>query len=1294
MLSGRLSHSFTLVGRQRTRVPWFRAASTMNFPFLERRVSSPVLNNFARGGLSTRLDMAKRSTATFKATDVHINKDRPYQLVIVESPSKCKTIQKILDQYVKDHQLDFDYVVTSCMGHVRNLPRSREKGSDKEKQPVVGIDIHNQYEPVYEILPGKEGLVKELQSLAKEAQQVLLATDEDREGEAVAWHLTQVLSDTVPYQRVTFTEITPTAINAAIQDPHSLNHNLVQAQETRRVLDRLAGYTLSPVLWKKIAPGLSAGRVQSVGMALIVQRERERLLFKSAEYYDAEATFSPGDVVATLVAVNGTALAGGGDFDNQGTLRKSHKLHLLQQDAEDLIDLMKGERSTWTVASVQSKQRTRKPPMPFTTSTLQQEANNRLGMSVAQTMSFAQSLYESGFISYMRTDSTHLSQDAHGATEQVIQTTYGSDLVAPARNSKSKNAQEAHEAIRPAIQPDGAFLRPEQLSGEIKNDASSLLYELIYKRTLASRMASQVVNQTSVEIKGTSPGGDTTASFRLSGSVEVLPGFTLALGRSSEDTILPLFSEGQILRCNNITAISHSTKAPPRFTEASFVKELEGLGVGRPSTYAGTIKILRDRAYVGTPVRADDTGGSRRRNSKPLSGSAISAQRAAGGEDFTGSGRGPLVPSLSAFVVCSLLENNCATYVDPGFTAKMEERLDQIARGENEGDENMRVKYLDEFYAGDDGLAAKVKRIDEAVSADEARRASLPSLFTESSTGDDGTDIGLYIGPWGPYIQRIAHGTTATDEKPPSAPLPPGMAADLSTITPQTLNTLLASREQNGVILGNHPDDDRPIRLKIGRFGAFLQWGEDDQEGTTTHSLPKNIGSMRNLNYEAALESNEPGAALSNMIGLTLEQAVAYTRLPRTVCTFQELPIVAAIGPYGPYLKFNNSFVSLNQKDGDVLTVDSETAERLVTDGIINKTSKLGRGVLAELGEKDGDMVRVKEGRYGVYINWKRINAKMPSEYLDRPEELPIEEAWQLIQEKGPPTKKTTKTKSSEPTLPPAPKRPKSAYLFFCADLRPRVVEESGQQSLGEVAKELARRWKETETTARQKYQDLADAAKQDYQEEKVKWETECQSILGKEKASKKSTSPKKKSAAKKSTPSKKKSAAKPSSSTLPKRPKSAYLFFCAEKRTEVMENTKSLGAVSKELARQWAETTDRTAYEAQAASDKLRYQEELEKVTSTDGKNGLVNGTAKTPSKKKSGSATTSPRAPSAYMLFCADHRKEVQINQEDGRKLPFGEITKRLALMWRECDDEKRQEYQERAQERKEELLQAAGS
>ena len=354
------------------------------------------------------------------------------------------------------------------MGHVRNLPKSAS--STEKKTAVVGVDVEHDYQPHYVLLPGKETLVKKLQKLAKKADKVILATDEDREGEAVAWHLTQVLETPEDaYERVTFTEITPTAIEKSIENPTTLNTNLIQAQETRRILDRLAGYTLSPILWKKIAPGLSAGRVQSVGMALIVQREQERLLHKPVQYWDMVAEFGEENMNATLTAVNNVSVATGSDFNNQGDLVSSNKRHLQKDDIEELRNTLMGvnDDSTWTVVSIQSRKRKQSPPMPFTTSTLQQEANKRLGMSVSQTMQCAQSLYEGGFISYMRTDSTTLSDDAQKATAKMVSQEYGKDLVAsPRKGKQSKNAQEAHEAIRPAIQSNGGYLATKPVDGK------------------------------------------------------------------------------------------------------------------------------------------------------------------------------------------------------------------------------------------------------------------------------------------------------------------------------------------------------------------------------------------------------------------------------------------------------------------------------------------------------------------------------------------------------------------------------------------------------------------------------------------------------------------------------------------------------------------------------------------------------------------------------------------------------------------------------------------------------------
>ena len=861
---------------------------------------------------------------------------RPFKLVIVESPSKCLTISKILQEYVEGEGLDHDYVVTSCMGHIRNIPTQKEDKTQK----VAGIDLEGgRYEPTYTIIPEKEQLVEDLTKLAKKSQQLILATDDDREGEAMAWHLLQVLVDgsskndgnQLPPLRVRFTEITPKAITESIfqHSSTSLRENVVLAQETRRILDRLAGFTVSPVLWKKISPGLSAGRVQSVGMALIVQRERERLLFKESDYWDISATFraNADTFPATMVSLNGSPIvSGGSDFEpqesNKLTAKSSHKFHLKETQALELVRRFETEDWTWTIANVTESKRKLHPPAPYITSTLQQEANNRLGLSVSQTMQTAQQLYEKGFISYMRTDSSHLSDDAMAAIKTEIILEFGGEEYyqknATRRSTKGKGsnkpeAQAAHEAIRPAIQPNGRFEKPEMLPSVFDGVANEL-YQLIYQRTVASHMPPQVSRQTSIRIMGRSATDDTTVVFGASGSVIVSPGYTIVHppGSQGDSSILPDLKENQKLYRIEMDPVKHVTQPPARYTEASFVQELEALGVGRPSTYAGTVKILRDRAYAGSPVSGN--GGSRQ--TKEASGPAISAQRAAGGEDFTGSARGPMVPSLTAFVVCSLLEKYCKMYVDPSFTAKMEERLDQIANAKETVGDDQRISYLDEFYAGDHGLAAQVRKIEEQEEDDDARRVYLPSLASDNS------DVALFVGPWGPYVKKLSSGDAkGIDEKVVTAQLPPGMASDLSTINLSTLNSLLSIKEQQGLILGQHPEDGRNVRLKVGRYGAFLQWGNDEEEGTTTHSLPPHLRQMKNADV---------GDSSGEFLDLTFDAAIQYISLPRTVGALDGSDIVASIGPYGPYLKYNGTFVSLNAKDGDVWTIDLETAASLL----------------------------------------------------------------------------------------------------------------------------------------------------------------------------------------------------------------------------------------------------------------------------------------------------------------------------------------------------------------------------
>jgi DNA topoisomerase-1 len=1200
-------------------------------------------------------------------------RNQPYCLVIVESPSKCATIEKILADYAQAQDLPYSFVVTSCLGHVRNLPSkdSRPKTSTKESQEkqtkvspskfpysIAGIDLDHNYTPTYEIIPGKEKVVKDLTKLAKGAEKVLLATDPDREGEAMAWHLQQVLGETLAYERISFSEITPSAVQRAIAHPVSINPGLVQAQETRRILDRLAGFTVSPLLWKKIAPGLSAGRVQSVGMALVVQRERERLRFQPTQYNSIEANFVQGNLTAQLRAIDDVPVAlAGKDFASQGrTLAdaSSHKLHLHEDNVQHYVQLFSDSETEWKVVQVKATKRQQQPPQPYRTSTLQQDANRRLGLSVEQCMRVAQQLYENGLISYMRTDASYISEDAEHSLQRSVESTYGRDMyekrnALPSKHKKdSKFAQEAHEAIRPAIQPDGTFLAPDSLD---MPEGTKSLYRIIYQRTLASRMPNLITNLTQVAIEGTNK--DTVGTFRVSGSVVLSPGYTAAYNTMENDdndpsnAELPELVEGQILESTSVEAISHETQPPPRYTEASFVKELEALGVGRPSTYAGIVKVLRERAYVGSPSQSQNV-----QQRKNISGPAISAHRAAGGNEFTGSAKGSLVPSLPAFTVCHLLEKHCPTYIDPEFTSTMETRLDQIANSDDSS-ELERLRYLDEFYAGEDGLASTVKKIEETVTDENLRSVNLPALNSDSQDMDDKPDISLLVGPWGPYIQR-----SSANGEVLKAPLPSSMAADLSIITRKNLESILTTKEAGGYLIGVHPDDGRCIRLKTGRFGAYLQRGEDGESGTTTHSLPKGLP-LSGVGADQLNDTEIPDDYPPNMPIVTYEEAVGYASLPKIVGELEDNPITAAIGPYGPYLRYKSTYANL-AAGCSILDIDSETAKALIDDALTSGAQRKPRGTIAELGEMEGAMVRIKSGRFGPYINWKKVNAKLPDNYST--ENLPsLEESWFAICEKA------GKARSGESTieLPPAPKRPAaSAWLLFCSEARKKIADK--KLPLGESSKLLSQMWAEIDDDERARFDREAAAKKDKYEEEKAKWKKECQRILAE--------------AGDDSRPAKDGGSSSSVEST-PKRPKSSYLLFCEEHRPQVAARLQTLGEVSKELARLWRETNDKSKYEQMAAVEKTRYEEAKGGLTKTV--NTSKKGTGTKHSKKKD---KIPPRPPSAYLLFCKEFRPSVL--DDDGNKLPLGETTKRLASMWKSSDSKIREKFEQLALEEREKV------
>jgi DNA topoisomerase-1 len=700
------------------------------------------------------------------------------KLVIVESPTKARTIRNYLPQ---------DYRVEASMGHVRDLPASAEEipAAYKDKSWAnLGVNVEDQFSPLYVIPKTKKKIVKELQSALKQADEVILATDEDREGESISWHLLQLLKPTVPIKRMVFHEITQDAIRHASDNCRDINENLVHAQETRRILDRLVGYTLSPLLWKKIAWGLSAGRVQSVAVRLLVQRERARRAFKEASYWDLKAQLeqakSPFD--AKLITLAGTKLATGADFDpNTGNLLPNKTVIILDEtQAIALKDRLTGK--PWEVASTEEKPSTRKPAPPFTTSTLQQESNRKLGISARDTMRVAQKLYEEGYITYMRTDSVHLSEQAISAARSCVQQMYGAEYLSPKPKqytTKSKGAQEAHEAIRPA----GTEFRVPNQTG--LKDRELALYELIWKRTVACQMADAKITQLTVLLKVED------AEFRAGGKRIDFPGYFRAYVEGSDDpdaaienqeVILPALKVGDRPDCKAIEAIGHETQPPARYTEASLVKTLESEGVGRPSTYASIIGTIIDRGYVQMRGKA-------------------------------------LTPTFTAFAVVTLLESHFPDLVDTGFTSRMEQKLDEIATGETPW-----LPYLQGFYLGESGLENQVKVRQDQIDPAIAKAINLENL-----------DAKVKIGKFGPYIE-IPQGEEIVTASIPQDLTP----ADLN---PEQVATLLKQKTEGPEKIGHHPESGEPIYQLLGTYGPYVQLGEVTEENKKPKrsSLPKGV---------------------------------------------------------------------------------------------------------------------------------------------------------------------------------------------------------------------------------------------------------------------------------------------------------------------------------------------------------------------------------------------------------------------------------------------------------------------
>ncbi|MEG5172248.1 type I DNA topoisomerase [Microcoleus sp. B3-D7] len=697
-------------------------------------------------------------------------------LVIVESPTKARTIRNFLPS---------TYRVEASMGHVRDLPSSAEEIPEAvkgEKWAQLGVNVEADFEPLYVIPKDKKKIVKELKDALKDATELILATDEDREGESISWHLLQILKPKVPIKRMVFHEITREAIRDALTHCRDIDNRVVQAQETRRILDRLVGYTLSPLLWKKIAWGLSAGRVQSVAVRLLVRRERERRAFRQGSYWDLKALLEKGKISfdAKLVTVGNVKVANGSDFDeNTGQIIAGRRVLLLNEEQARAL-LSRIQNKPWTVGNIEERPVTRKPSPPFTTSTLQQEANRKLRLGARETMRIAQGLYERGFITYMRTDSVHLSEQAIEAARSCVQELYGSEYLSPQPRkytTKSKGAQEAHEAIRPA----GSTFRTPQQTG--LDGIDFRLYDLIWKRTVASQMAdsrqTHVTVLTQVE----------DAGFRSSGKRIDFPGFLRAYVEGSDDpnaaledqeVILPALKVGDKPNCKDLEAIGHETQPPARYTEASLVKMLESEGVGRPSTYASIIGTIVDRGYAKLIANA-------------------------------------LIPTFTAFAVTTLLETHFPDLVDTGFTSRMEQTLDEIATGEAKW-----LPYLQKFYTGETGLATQVKEQESQIDAKVARTVVLENLTAK-----------VCIGKFGAYLE------SESEEGLVKASIPQDLTpADLD---PEQVEFLLKQKTEGPEKLGLHPETGEPIYVLIGSYGPYVQLGEvsETNKKPKRASLPK-----------------------------------------------------------------------------------------------------------------------------------------------------------------------------------------------------------------------------------------------------------------------------------------------------------------------------------------------------------------------------------------------------------------------------------------------------------------------
>ena len=862
----------------------------------------------------------------------------PKPLVIVESPAKAKTLGRFLGA---------KYRVEASFGHIRDLPESAASVPKEIKEKEwgrLGVDVDSDFTPYYVVPTEKKKQVAHLKTAIKDASELLLATDPDREGESISWHLTQVLKPKVPVRRIVFHEITEDAVKEALANPSDVNENLVRAQESRRILDRLYGYTLSPVLWKKVQTGLSAGRVQSVAVRLIVEREEERRAFRSAEYWDLEARLK-GDgreFVATLARVGDRRVATGKDFDAQnGALKNPSALLLDQRGAGDLLNAVEGN-VPWQVTSVEQKPGVERPAPPFTTSTLTQEASRKLGFSTERTMQVAQRLFQGvdvgkgqeGLITYHRTDSTTLSEKALSESSNVIREMFGGEFYdAPRRyQTRVKNAQEAHEAIRPS----DFRLTPSQLERVLDADDFKV-YDLIWKRAMASQMVDARVLRTTIEISAKGAGND-MAVFTASGKAIEFAGFRRAYVEGSDDpaaeleeqeTILPQCSvgdrvarEGTAMTLLGAESKRHETTPPARFTEASLIKELERLGIGRPSTYAPTIATIVRRGYVFRQSKA-------------------------------------LIPSFTAFAVTKLLRDHFGDFVETDFTAEMEDDLDEISRGERESS-----AFLRQFYFGD-----KKHRGLLAAAEHGAEKADYPVLDL-GQDDESGDPVRVRVGRFGPFVQVGEGGPGRT------ASLPEDVApADL---TVERALELVRAKAEGPRTLGTDPDTGMSVFVMNGRYGAYVQLGETPE------------GKKAEKPKRASLQ----GAMTESTV--TLDEALKLLSLPRTVGTHPDdgAPILANFGRFGPYLKHNDEFRSLETEE-QVFDIDLDRAvEILRAPKQSRRRQSTQKKVLREL-THEGSTIKLLSGRYGPYVTDGSVNASLPKS--SNPDALTFAQATELL---------------------------------------------------------------------------------------------------------------------------------------------------------------------------------------------------------------------------------------------------------------------------------------------------------